>query len=474
MVKSAERVAADSRKRIITGVAIGPTELCAADIRLRGTADRAWRATLEPAQPESGSWPSLASAFGELARAIGVENGTVAITLLPPLTEVRRLELPPLPDEELFRLLSRNASRYFVNARTPQMVGSSAAAKRTRGAPTPVVATAASARLVGAIRAAAEQAGWTVQSVAPAESAWAAASLALWPAFAKQNAWAAIAQADRTDILQIEQGRLVGVRRFRAGAADASMIADTVGTTARIGIAGSPAERKQLIAALASHSITAATTSGEWQTASEKPELLAANFAGREVGPTLRSEDSVAVARDEDRKLAWRIGGAAAALLVLAAALEMFGVQRQLRLVRAERERLRPQIASTMLGRTTVDATSRSLTSLSAVDRATPQWSRVIATLSSAITDDAYLTAIRARGDSLVIDGLAEHASRVFDALQRTKILTDVKSAAAVRRELQEDGTALDHFTISARVVPASSTPPLTTPAATSVPRTGR
>jgi Tfp pilus assembly protein PilN len=138
--------------------------------------------------------------------------------------------------------------------------------------------------------------------------------------------------------------------------------------------------------------------------------------------------------------------------------------------VREEREKLRPQIAATLNGRTTIDATSRHLASLSAIERSSPHWSSVITELSQVITDEAYLTAIRARGDSLIVDGLAEHASRVFDALQRSKVLIDVKSAAPVRREIQDDGTALDHFTISARVVSPQSRASEAVPAATTKP----
>jgi hypothetical protein len=454
----------DSKNRIVTGVAISPTALCAADIRLRSTPDRSWRVDLQPPPADGGSWSSLASALMDLARAVGASGGTLAVSLMPPLTEVRRLELPPLRDDELQRYLSRNAAKYFVNARTPQIVGASPAAKRVRGAPLPVVATAASARLVATIRAAAQQAGWTVDSVAPAESAWAAVSLALWPAFTKQNAWALIAHDDRTDLLQVDMGRLVGVRRFRAGAADAALIADTVGPAPRIGVVGAPAMRRDLASALAGKSVTLAVPTGEWSTSADRPDLLAANFAGREVGPVLRTEDAVVVARAEAKKAAWLVAAGAAALLLLSAGVELWGVHRQLRLVREERARIRPQIAATMVGRTTVDATSRHLAMLNGVERNSPQWSAIITTLSQAITDDAYLTAVRARGDSLIIDGLAEHASRVFDALQKTKILADVKSAAPVRRELQEDGTALDHFTIAARIIPPAASPPTAAP----------
>jgi hypothetical protein len=447
-----------ARKRIVTGVAISPTELCAADIRLRDSGDRAWRATLEPPPGDGITWPSLISAFSNLAQAVGTTDGILAISLLPPLTEVRRLELPPLNDVELQRLLARNASRYFVNARGSQVVGAAVAGRRARGAPTPVVATAASARQVAMIRTAAQQAGWTIASVAPAESAWAAAVLAIWPAFGRQAAWGLVAQAERTDLMQFEGGRLVGVRRFRGGAGDVPMIIDAIGPSARVGIIGVQAQRRELAAALADRGITATPLTGEWAGAAEKPELLAAHFAGREIGPVLRGEEAVVVERARAVRAAWLVAAAAVLMLAVSAGVELWGVHRQLRIVRTERERIRPQIATTLLGRTTVDATSRNLAALNAVDRDSPHWSSIITTLSQAITEDAYLTAIRARSDSLVVDGLAEHAARVFDALQRSNVVVDVKAAAPVRRELQDDGTALDHFTISARVPPPKAT----------------
>jgi len=262
-----------ARKRIVTGVAISPTELCAADIRLRGNAERAWRATLEPAPGDGVSWPSLVSALSALAGEIGTTDGVLAISLLPPLTEVRRLELPPLNDVELQRLLARNASRYFVNARGVQVVGASAAGRRVRGAPSPVVAAAASARNVAMIRTAAQQAGWTVQSVAPAESAWSAAMLAIWPALARQSAWGVIAQRDRTDLMQFEAGRLVGVRRFRAGGSDAAMILDAIGPSPRLGVIGVSPQRRELVAALATHAVTPLSLSGEWANSAETPEI---------------------------------------------------------------------------------------------------------------------------------------------------------------------------------------------------------
>src|SRR5262249_14404926 len=88
-----------------TGVALSTTELVAVDARLRGSATREFRVSLEPPGDNGGGWPSLTTALGELARAIGVSEGTLSISLLPPLTEVRRVDLPPLSEDEAERLL---------------------------------------------------------------------------------------------------------------------------------------------------------------------------------------------------------------------------------------------------------------------------------------------------------------------------------------------------------------------------------
>jgi hypothetical protein len=440
-------------KKIHTGIAISATELCAVDIRLRGVTDRAWRAPLDAPPSDGASWPSLVSALTGLARTLGVTSGTLAVSLMPPLTEVRQLELPPMRDDDLQRLLSRNPSRYFVGARAAQIVGASPAGRRARGQPVPVIAAAASARMMAMIHVAAEQTGWSIDAVAPAETAWAAASVALWPGMARQKFYSLIAHDDRTDLLQIENGRLAGVRRFRAGAADAAMIADAIGPSVRISVAGSVPPRRALVSALSALGLTTTLPSGEWANAAEHGDMLAAHFAGSDVGPVLRTEDNVATRRARARKMTAMTFASAAVLLVAAGLIELWGVHHQLDLVRRQRAQLRPALSSTLIGRTTVEATYRHLAVLNGIERSTPQWAAVIATLSTSIPSDAYLTAIRSRDDSLIVDGLAERAARVFDALEKAPGLTDVKAAAAVRRELQDDGTALDHFTIAARVM---------------------
>jgi len=453
MVKTAH-VARGARKRIRTGIALSLTELCAADVRLRGDGTGVWRTPIEPLNGEA-AWPSLESALAGLARALGVADGILAVSLMPPLTEVRRLDLPPLRDDDLQRLLARNASRYFVNARGPQMVGASRIGRARRGEPAPVIAVAASARLIAAIHAAAEQSGWAVESIAPAETAWAAGARMLWPVPGRETAYTIVAQDDRTDVLQLEGGQLTGVRRFRGGTVDLGMIADTVRASTRVGIAGAVATRRELATSLEQFGVRALAPAGEAAASADRGDSLAAHFAGEPGGPVLRSADAAVEDRTRTTRLAWALSVAAAALLVLSAGLELWGVKHQLRVVRAERAALRGQIATTLVGRTTLEAMYGKVASLNAAERSAPQWSAVIAALSEAVPEDAYLTAIRTRQDSLVIDGLGEHAARVFDALANTRGLVDVRAAAPVRREAREDGSALEHFTIAARVEPA-------------------
>ena len=471
-----QRQTGDGRKRRIrTGIALSMTELCAADLRLGVAAASGWRRRLEPPSENGGGWPSLAAALADLARELGVTDGTLVVSLMQPLTEVRRLELPPLGDEELEQLLSRNAGRYFVNARGAQIVGASRGARQPRGRPTPVVAAAAQARLIAVIRASARDAGWTVEDIAPAEVAWVSGAVAIWPSLARRAARVLVAHEDRTDLLQLEDGRLTGVRRFRAGAADSALVAGVLreesASKPKVGAVGRSAQRRELARALSDHGISVETPP-QSSAEAEFPDLLAAQFAGTESGPRLRGPEARILERASAKRATLMIAAAAVVLFALAGAIEFWGVRRELRMVQAERARLRPQIANTLVGRSTIEAAYTHLATLNGVDASAPRWSRVVASLSEHLPQEAFLMGIRTRGDSLVVDGLAEHAARVFDALERMPGFSNVRSAAAVRRELQEDGSALEHFTIAGRIEAPRSTTIKTAPASNTVART--
>jgi hypothetical protein len=440
------------------GIALSATGFCVAERRAGAASPTARRIALEPMNGGNGAgWPALTAALRELASAPGNADGSLSVALLPPLAEVRQLDLPPMRDDEMRQLLTRNTSRYFVGVRAPALVGTIASA-RAGGSESRAVGIAASARLVAAIHASARESGWAVDAILPAEGAWAAAAGVLWPASARRASVLLVTHDDRTDLLQLTDGRLMGLRHFRSGAADASLVAEAIRElmpapgVARVAAIGLAEPRRELSRSLAASGISLASPLAEWADAADSPDLLAAAFAGADAKPVLVSDEVRASRAERARRATRLVALAAAAVLLLAAAFELWGARRALAVVQDQRAAIRPQIASTLVGRTTVETAFRQLAVLGAAERSAPRWSAVVAGLGAQLSDDAYLTAFRGRGDSVVVDGLAAHAARAFDAMEKTPGLADVRAAAPVRREAPTGGEAMEHFTIAARL----------------------
>ena len=448
-------------KQVTLGVALSATELCVVARAGPGRRSGVWRVPLQPLNGDGTGWPALSAALIELARTLGASGGSLDVALMPPLTEIRRLDLPPMGDHELRMLLSRNASRYFVSARSAQLVGTTMAPQRKSGQQGSVMAAAVPQRLVAAIHAAALDAGWTVEAVSPAEGAWCAAAGALWPSLSRHTAHLLVCDEDRTELLQLEQGRLAGVRRFRGGAADAALVAEAIGPAdtaqkspgfARVIAVGAVAQRKDLTRALSSAGLTVGSPPGEWADRAEHADLLAAEFAGPHAAPLLRSEATLATRREQARRMITRMAGASAALLLLAALFTLWGAKRQLRAIQEDRAAIRPLISATLVGRTSVETAFRQLAALAAAQRTAPRWSNVLATLSVRLDEHSYITSLRARDDSVVVDGIAVSAARAFDSMYQMPGLVNVRAAAPVRRESPQGGPALERFTIAAVV----------------------
>jgi len=190
--------------------------------------------------------------------------------------------------------------------------------------------------------------------------------------------------------------------------------------------------------------------------------VAAATFVQPDDALTLLTEDAAEVRARAGRRLTTMIFAASIVLLVGAALMELWGVKRELAAVQAERARIRPQLQSTLSGRTTFEASNRKLSSLFEAQRETPYLSGVIASITDALPQGAYLLSFRARRDTLILDGLAKNSGEAFSALEAIPGLANVKSVGGVQRQLQDDGTALEHFTVQARMflpVPPSSSP---------------
>jgi hypothetical protein len=434
------------------GIAISALEVCAVHRSGSNVQSPLFCAPLEPLAGDAVAWPSLAAALRELAATTGGWGGTLSIVLLRPLVEARTLELPPLRESEVQRVLARNAGRYFVNARGPQLIGV-AWPGRTR---TDVRAVAAApVRLVNAVQAAARDAGWSVHTIAPAESAWAAAAVAVWPEFSKRSAHLLVLQAERTDLVSLRDGRIVSIRKFRPGTVDAALIVAAVGSgtrdgsTPRVGAVGTPQARKELAPALSASGVMLASVPVAHADIAERPGQLAAMYADVATELSLRTDEVTAMQRRQGNRLAAGFALAAGLLLIAAAGIELWGVRRQLHEVQAQRAALHSQLSATLIGQTSVETAYRQLAALSAAEGSAPRWTTILVRLSPILNTDAYFTAFRGRGDSVVVDGVADHAALVFRDLERTPGLSNIHAVAPVRREAPVGGDATERFTIA-------------------------
>lgn len=443
-----------SRRRAVrVGLALSNTEMYATWDRAGG-ARGTLRVPVTPYPADNGGWPGLARALKEVKRAVDATGpGRLAVALLSPLVEVRRLEVPPLSEADLLLLLSRGGGRYFMGARGAQVVGVLVPHDRGRGARS-VLAAAAPARALEALHDAAQAVGWTVSVVTPAEGAWAAAAGGLWPALGHGAAHVLARQQSRTTLVEMHEARVVGLRHFRPGAADAALIADAImgtpGTApdavGAFGVSGDD----ELSAVLASRGLAVAAAPEGWREEAETAALLAAAFARRSAGPRLWTERARGRRSVRARRATWAVAAAAAFLFVAAAWVRLWGVERDLRVVEAQRDTLRPQVSATLIGRTSVQDASRELAALAGAARDAPRWAPVLADLSARLPADAYLSGFHAHGDSLTVDGLASSAARAFDAMEKSPRLAGVRAPAPVRRESVGGRPPMERFTIAA------------------------
>jgi len=384
--------------RGVSGLAISTTAVAAMPPAGGGVA---LRRELSP--PDGVSWPSLAQTLRDWMAA-GTIASPVRIALLPPLVEMRTVALPPIGDEDARRLLVRAASRHFLSAREPLLVG--VAPARAGGVR---LAAAVAARTWRAVLDAARDAGVEVELIVPAQAALARRS--------SRGANAAgallVSYGDSVELLATAGGSLTDVRRFRANG-DEQAIADAVpagSTPVRL------ADPLEAAAEMVAHA--------------DGPDAMA--FVDPQSGTTS--------APAADRRSWWMLG-TAAMLAVGTVAMQELDVHRELRAVREERAalapRLQPGLSSAGGVREEVNAAL-----------ASPRWSRIVAAIGEALPADAYVTHLRAAADTVIIEGSAVRATAAFDALASASWVGAIVASAPIRREVADDGSVSEKFTFT-------------------------
>jgi hypothetical protein len=348
----------------------------------------------------------LGRAFAEMRRTTTLRRAVVTVALVPPLVELRRLQLPPLRDEERRRVLTRDAARYFVGAREPQVMGTEV----LPAAGAPVLAAAAPAQLIDALEAAVQAAGWTLAGVIPAHAAW-AASVRARGARPEQHVVVRLPQA--TEVLRLETGRLVERRRFPPGTDP------------------DPPDGAVVLAP-----------------PQTDPLVVAAQYARGTTTCELCSERTYATRQGVARRVAAVMVAAAAACLVLAAGVDFWGLGRQLAAVHARRAGLTRKVAVAMRARDSLEAIVGSVGRLRTLRVTSQQWSAFLTDLSDYLPRDAHVVSLRGAADSAVIEGIARQAAGVFQAVQQIPRVGGVRAAAPIRQEVAADGSVREQFAL--------------------------
>ena len=442
------------------GLAIGAERITA--VRLGqvpppGAEHETWSRPLDP----NALSESVGDALQELQAAFGLRYGRLWVALLPPLVELKLLDLPRLGRDELERVIARDASRYFlIGATGPAVVA--LRIPRTQGrAVTPMLAAAAPAALLEQLQDQVIRLGWSLERIVPGHVAW--ADLASHVERSKPVSWIAVASHESLDLLRSQDERVVAVRRLRLRLSLSQLAAEVAACVRASGEAGEPELlvlappdfRVELTRGLVEHGLRTVHVP---PLAVTDPHLAAA-LSARGSDPLDLIPPSAAQAQRRRAVRLVRLALAAAAvLLVMAGGVEWWGVRRELGQVTARRRAIRAEVVQAMSVRSGLEDLDRRVSALRAAEAGRPVWSATMATLASALPPDAHLIAWRGDADSVRVEGLADRAVGVFEGLAHMPGVAGVRADAPIRQETRDSAPPLEHFLLSARLGAAADT----------------
>jgi hypothetical protein len=273
--------------------------------------------------------------------------------------------------------------------------------------------------VLDAIRRAVVGAQWPAVRVSPAAGAWAHAS--------GEGAGRVFVVDDEATVIHARRGRIERLRRCRVADLDA-------GTAGSAGSAGG------------ADALEIASRHAPW------------SAEGELVHPSVR-----AARRDVTVRIARQLVAAGVGALVMAAALQWWGVRREAALLAADRAALRPSIAGVLAQRDSLTALNDALGALARAERDAPRWTERLWTLSAALPGDAWFTSVRGAGDSVQVEGRAASAAPVFEALRGARGVESVRATAPITVN-DGAGGAREAFSVVVRFGAPLGAPPGATP----------
>lgn len=403
-----------SRRAI--GIALAPGRLIATRLAADGGASIVESSVDAPANAIP-DLEALVRAFRGVQQADS--SARVAhIALLPPLAEVRWLDLPPLAADELRPLIERDSSRYFPVGVVPHVVQVLAGERAARTPGRGTLVAYAREQLVRDVLEAAAACGWRVASLSSAATAWAAAERPTEDGGTKRTLH--VRMGGRVDTLVIGERGLVSLRR-RTTASMAST---------------EPGEEMDEIAACRSAARHAALP--------DHCSLWPAEMYARRRGRVLR-----------DARL---FGAASLLLLSLGAVLGWRTLDSELAEVTAARRRIAPEVTSVVERRADLERGTRLLEAMRGFEGDVPAWTGLIEAVERALPADAALVSLRVIADTLFLVGDAERAGPVLEALGSDAFLRSVRSSSPIQQQVERGEVVAERFSIRADL-PRPSTP---------------
>ena len=458
-----------SRKHLQLGIAIGTHSVTAVT---RGsiavTASVAW--TMPDALEDVGG--ALSPAFAQLAERIQAATGRradsadVMIALLPPLADARLVLLPPVRKAEALAVIQRDAACHFVGASVARTVAVRTPPKLVGNQSTlPVLAAAAPMALLEAIRRAAAANRWQVRTIVPALAAWLNA-LGQPGRRSTDRDLPHVLVAWVDDTIQVARsmgGALTTLRRV--GAVELDEVLDAAGAgPGRVLVLAEPNQHAQLEQKL---------TAAGWQVV---PAPRDANTAERAAAVLATPSDLELVPRSleahrAERERAWAVRAAVAAVLLFlgAAAVELWGAQRELDAVRDQRAALRSKVAPLLTSRDSLMRLEQRRDLVAGLTARSQRLTPALFDLSVLLPDETHVTSLHANGDTLLIEAEGSSAGEVLEALRSAKSLQNVRLEGMIERTLEAGATAAERFRLQARTLPvpgsaARKLPPVALP----------
>jgi hypothetical protein len=188
--------------------------------------------------------------------------------------------------------------------------------------------------------------------------------------------------------------------------------------------------------------------------------VVAAQFAGSaeiELLPESRAQMRAA----HQRALALRLGFAAALLLMGAAGLELWGEQRELNALRAQRAAIQKEVAPLLAVRDSTNQVNDRIKRIDELRSGSSHLTAALIDLATLMPSNTYVTAVHANGDSLVVEAAGAQAGGALQALRTSEVLRDIRLRGSVDRRMEEGAVTTERFTFTARVAPR---PLITTP----------